>query len=80
VVTFQGTNTFTPGTRVAVSSLTSAAGIPLNGQTLTVLATGLSPTQFECNASQPDVGSTTDTGNAVPLSPPQAPIFLLAGQ
>ena len=80
VVTFQGTNTFTPGTRVAISSLTSSAGILLNGQTLTVLATGLSATQFECNASQPDVGSTTDTGNAVPLSPPQAPIFLLAGQ
>jgi hypothetical protein len=80
VVTFQAINTFTAGSRVAISGLTSAAGTPLNGLTLTVLATGLSGTQFECNASQPDVGSTTDTGTAVPLSPPQAPIYLLAGQ
>ncbi|MGH9494313.1 MAG: YncE family protein [Candidatus Sulfotelmatobacter sp.] len=80
VVTFQATNTFTPGTRVAISTLTSSAGIPLNGQTLTVLAAGLSSTQFEGVTNQPDVGSTTDTGNAVPLAPPQAPIFLLTGQ
>ncbi|HEX3820886.1 MAG TPA: hypothetical protein VHW45_11155, partial [Candidatus Sulfotelmatobacter sp.] len=81
VATFQATNTFTAGTRVAISGLTSAAGVPLNSQTLTVLAIGLSATQFECNVSnQPDVGSTTDTGSAVPLAPPQAPIFLLTGQ
>jgi DNA-binding beta-propeller fold protein YncE len=81
VATFQATNTFTAGTRVAISGLTSAAGVPLNSQTLTVLAIGLSATQFECNvANQPDVGSTTDTGSAVPLAPPQAPIFLLTGQ
>lgn len=80
IVTFQATNTFAAGTKVAISSLTSATGTPLNGQTLTVLAAGLSPAQFECVTSQPDVTSTTDTGSAVPLSPPQAPIFLLTGQ
>ena len=81
VATFQATNTFTAGTRVAISALTSSAGIPLNDQTLTVLAVGLSGTQFECNVSgQPDVGFTTDTGSVVPLAPPQAPIFLVTGQ
>lgn len=75
VVIFQAINTFTPGTKVAIS----APGTPLDGQTLTVLATGLSSTQFECVTSQPD-GSSTAAGSAVPLAPPQAPIFLLTGQ
>ena len=54
VVTFQAVNNFIPGTRVSISNLTSAAGAPLNGQILTVLATGLSGTQFECNVSAPE--------------------------
>lgn len=77
---FQASNNFTPGVRVALSGLTSSAGIQLNGQTVTVVATGLSPTQFEAVVSVPDATSTVDAGNAVPLSPAQAPIFLLAGQ
>ena len=81
VVTFQATNSFIPGTRVAISGLTSTNGKPMNGQTLTVLATGLSGTQFACNVSGlADVSSTIDAGTAVPISPPQSPIFLLAGQ
>ncbi len=85
VVTFTGVNTFIPGTRVTISNLTSSAGAPLNGQILTVLATGLIPpgsthTQFECNVSAPDVKLTPDSGKAVPQSPPQSPIFLLTGQ
>lgn len=80
VVTFQAVNNFTPGVRVSISNLTSAAGAPLNNLILTVLATGLSPTQFECNVSAADVGPTADSGAAVPQSPPQKPIFLLTGQ
>jgi hypothetical protein len=80
VATFQALNTFTPGTRVQVSNLSSPAGAQINGQTLTVLGAGLSGTQFECNVSQGNVGATTDNGTAVPLPPLQAPIFLLAGQ
>ena len=80
LATFQASNNFTPGVRVALSGLTSSSGTQLNGLTVTVVATGLSPTQFEAVVSVPDVGSTSDAGNAVPLSPAQAPIFLLAGQ
>lgn len=86
VVTFTAVNNFIPGTRVSISNLTSAAGAPLNGQILTVLATGLTPpsgthTQFECNVSAPDTPSPIpDSGKAVPQSPPQSPIFLLTGQ
>ena len=82
VVTFEAVNTFAPGTKVAISGLASAAGFTLNGQTLTVIATGLSSTQFECvlPVSQSNVKLTTDSGVAVPQAPPQNPIFLLAGQ
>jgi DNA-binding beta-propeller fold protein YncE len=82
VVIFQGVNDFTPGTRVAISGLSSGAGSPLNGQTLTVIATGLSNKQFECvlNSTESNVGSTADSGFAVPQVPPQTPIFLVTGQ
>jgi len=80
VVTFQGVNNFIPGTRVSISNLTSAAGVPLNGQILTVLATGLTGTQFACNVSAANVGPTADVGTAVPQAPQQSPIFLLTGQ
>jgi hypothetical protein len=83
VVTFTAANSFTPGQRVAIANLTSAAGVNvLNGQNLTVIANGLSASQFECTLStqQTDVQPTADTGSAVPLSPQQSPIFLLTGQ
>jgi streptogramin lyase len=86
VVTFQAANGFIAGQKVSISGLTSSAGTPLNGLTLSVLGNGLSGTQFEANVSCPpdvscaDVSTTSDSGNAVPLPPPQAPIFLLTGQ
>jgi len=80
LVTFQALNNLTPGTRVAISNLTSSVGSPLNGQVLTVLAAGLSATQFECNVSAANAGPTADNGTAVPVTPLQSPIFLLTGQ
>lgn len=83
VITFQAVNTFTSGTRVAISNLSSAAAVSagINGQTLTVIATGLSSKQFECVLPTPtaNVGSTADSGTAVPQVPPQTPIFVLSG-
>ena len=78
VVTFQAANQFVPGQRVSISGLTT--GTYLNGFTLTVIATGLSASQFECNFTYTDVGATSDSGNAVPLPPSQTPVFLLTGQ
>jgi hypothetical protein len=86
VVTFQAANGFIAGQKVSISGLTSEGGSPLNGQTLSVLGNGLSGTQFEANitcapdVTCPDVSSTSDSGKAVPLPPPQAPIYLLTGQ
>ena len=83
VVTFQAVNSFVPGQRVAISNLTTSAGVnELNGQKLTVIATGLSSTQFECTLSgtQADAPATADTGSAVPLPPLQSPLFLMTGQ
>lgn len=80
VATFQAVNNFVPGSRVAISGFTSSAGVTyLNGATLTVSATGLTGTTFEAVVSAPDTSATTDTGTAVPVSPPQSPIFLLTG-
>jgi hypothetical protein len=78
VVTFSAANSFTPGQRVSISGLSK--GTYLNGQTLTVLATGLSGAQFECGFSNADVSTTSDSGTAVPLPPTQNPVFLLTGQ
>jgi hypothetical protein len=79
VATFTAANSYTAGTKVTLSGFSSSAGQSLNGLTVTVLATGLSGATFEGVVSAPDVGTTTDTGTAVPLSPPQSPIFLLTG-
>jgi YVTN family beta-propeller protein len=87
VVTFQSANSFAPGQQVTVSGFTT--GTSSNGSTndsylneliLTVLPTGLSSTQFECNFTHANEAMTTDSGNAVPLPAPQAPIFLITGQ
>lgn len=82
VVTFQASNGFTAGMQVTVSGLSSSAGLLLDGLTCTVLSTGLSTTQFECipSPAQASVGSTPDSGKAIPQPPPQSPIFLLTGQ
>jgi hypothetical protein len=78
VVTFQGANQFTPGQQVSISGLST--GSYMNGLTLTVLATGLSASQFECDFTNANVALTTDAGTAVPLPPLQTPVFLLTGQ
>jgi YVTN family beta-propeller protein len=78
VVTFQATNAFVPGQSVQISGLTT--GTYFDGLTLTVLATGLSGTQFECYFTSTNVGLTSDSGTAVPSSPTQTPIFLITGQ
>lgn len=83
VVTFTAANSFTPGTRVVISGLTSTEGVQMNGLTLSVLATGaqLPTTTFTANLPPlADIGSTIDTGSAVPITPPQTPIFLMTGQ
>jgi hypothetical protein len=80
VATFTAVNNFIPGTRVTISGMSSTPGSQLNGLTVTVIATGLSGTGFEAVVSLADVPPTSDIGTAVPLSPPQNPIFLLTGQ
>ncbi len=84
VVTFTAANNFFAGEKVSITGLTSTAGLPLDGMTLTVLATGLSAGTFECNLDPnlhiPDATSTPDAGSAIPFTPPQTPIFLLTGQ
>lgn len=78
VVTFHATNTFVAGQRVQINGLTT--GTYLDGQTLTVLPTGLSGSQFESHFASTNVGSTNDSGTATPVPPPQNPVFLLTGQ
>jgi DNA-binding beta-propeller fold protein YncE len=78
VVTFQAANQFAPGQSVSISGLTT--GTYLDGLTLTVLATGLSGSQFECYFASADVSLKNDSGAAVPAIPLQAPFFLLPGQ
>lgn len=83
VVTFTAANDFFPGEKVSITGLTknsSGDGTILNGKTLTVLATGLSSSTFECNFTNADVNFFLDSGTAVPFVPPQTPIFLLTGQ
>jgi hypothetical protein len=61
VVTFQAVNTFGIGNVVTINGLT--VGTYLNGQALTVLAAGLSGTQFEANFTHANA-SATETGTA----------------
>ncbi len=78
IVTFQAANTFAAGQNVSISGLTT--GTYLNGFTLTVLATGLSNSQFECYFTYANVGHTSDSGIALPAVPLQTPVFMLTGQ
>jgi hypothetical protein len=79
VVMFTAANNFFAGEKISITGLTT--GTYLNGKTLTVLATGLSPGSFECNFTNADVNPPiADSGSAIPLTPPQTPIFLLTGQ
>ncbi|MFZ0759887.1 MAG: YncE family protein [Candidatus Sulfotelmatobacter sp.] len=78
VVTFQAANQFEAGQSLSISGL--KAGTYLNGVTLTVLATGLSGSQFECYFTYANVGPTSDSGTAIPEAPSQSPVFMLSGQ
>jgi hypothetical protein len=62
VVTFTAVNTFTAGQRVQIGSL--AHGVYMNTQIVTVLASGLSGTQFQANFTHAD-DSATESGVAV---------------
>jgi hypothetical protein len=66
VVTFQATNSFIAGQEVAIAGLTTTVGSQLDGLTLTVLATGLSGSQFESNlpTSQSNLPLSSDFGTA----------------
>jgi YVTN family beta-propeller protein len=78
IVTFHAVNNFTAGERVLISGLQN--GTSLNGIPFTVLATGLSGSQFECYFTNPNVGLTADSGTGTVEPPSQAPILLLPGQ
>ena len=78
VVTFQGANQFAAGQQITISGLST--GNYLNNLNLTVLGTGLTSSQFECDFTYSNVSLTSDSGTAVPLPPLQTPIFLLTGQ
>jgi hypothetical protein len=78
VVTFQAANAFAAGQTVSISGLST--GTFLNGVTMTVLATGLSSSQFECYFSSPDTPSSSDSGTAFPAAPSQTPVFMVTGQ
>jgi len=76
VITFQAGNSFVAGQTVTISGLTSY----LNQVRLTVLPTGLSAAQFQCDFSHADVNMTTVSGSAIPSLPAQTPLFLLTGR
>lgn len=65
VVTFTAANKFFVGDTVQIQGL--ATGTYLNNQTLTVLSSGLSTSQFSANFTHANVGSTSDSGTAVPV-------------
>lgn len=64
VVTLTAANSFTAGQPVLFSDLTAASF--LNGETLVVLGSGLSSTQFEVAFAIADSGTTADSGKATP--------------
>lgn len=63
VVTITCTNDFTAAQVVVLSGLTTNAA--LNGTSLTVLAGGLSSSQFTANLTHANIGSAAETGFAV---------------
>jgi len=74
VLTIQSVNTLQAGDQVTLSGLTTATF--LNGQTVTVLSSGLSSTQFSANYTHADYAAASDTGTA---SIPSAPWIAKAG-
>lgn len=66
VVTFVSNNSFAAGQTVYITGLTT--GTYLNNLQYTVLAAGLSASQFEVNTSASSISSTPDSGLATPLN------------
>jgi hypothetical protein len=64
VLTVSAINNLIAGQMVTFSAMTDASAVWLNGVTVTVLAGGLSGTQFEANVSHGNYGPTNTTGNA----------------
>jgi len=64
VATFQAANSFVPGQPVFIAGLSTTTGQLIDNQNYSVLSTGLSSTQFEVNFTNPNVGSTADSGTA----------------
>jgi hypothetical protein len=64
VVTLTANNSYSAGAVGTFAALTSATF--LNGQTLIVLSTGLSSTQFQVAFTTGNVGTTSDTGTFTP--------------
>jgi len=62
VATFTSINSFTAGETLTLSGFSSSTFF--NGQTVTVLSTGLSSTQFEANFTYADTSTTTENGTA----------------
>jgi YVTN family beta-propeller protein len=89
VVTFYAANVFAEGQQVVMNGFSEGSCVNTNAFTddtylnqaiLTVLP-GSSSTQFQANFTHAPTGCLIkDSGNAVPLPPPQAPIFLINGQ
>jgi DNA-binding beta-propeller fold protein YncE len=66
VVTFTAANSLQAGMSVTIAGLST--GTYLNGQTLTVLSSGLSSTQFEAAFTNSNVLFTSDSGTAAELT------------
>jgi sugar lactone lactonase YvrE len=64
VVTFTATNNFVTGQLVALSGFPTSTFF--NGQTVTILSTGLSNTQFEASFTHANVAETAESGVGTP--------------
>lgn len=73
VVTVQSAQSLAAGDVVYLSGLTTVNGQALNQQPLTVLAAGLSGSQFEANFTFANVTSTTDAGTVIVTASPNCP-------
>jgi hypothetical protein len=68
IATFQCANNFDAGQQVQIDGFST--GTYLNGIIYTVLAAGLTSTQFEASTTHGNVGITADSGIATPLNIP----------
>ncbi len=73
-LTFLVPNNFTAGESVTIADL--SVGTYLNGQTFTVLPTGLSATQFEAAFTHANVATTADAGTATPAGATAPPPYI----